>query len=172
MLTHSRIMIIILASTLAACSYNGSINLPGLYRIDIQQGNVIEQAMLDRLREGMDKNQVEFILGTPAIADPFHTDQWEYIYSMAEESEDREQRHIRVHFVDDRLSHIDGDVVVSNRELSDAIRQSRTVEVPPDHRRKRGFFSRLFSAVPLFGDDRPRRVIPAKTTEESDDTSN
>jgi outer membrane protein assembly factor BamE len=66
-------LIMILGLLLSACSYNGSVNLPGVYRIDIQQGNVLEQPMLDKLKAGMDKNLVEFILGTPALIDPFHT---------------------------------------------------------------------------------------------------
>ena len=58
---------------LAACSrsFDGGYNVPLLYKIDIQQGNVIEQDMINKLKPGMDKNQVKFIMGTPVIVDPF-----------------------------------------------------------------------------------------------------
>lgn len=161
--------ILTLSCLISACSYSGSVNLPGLYRIDIQQGNIIDQDMLDRLRPGMDKFQVEFILGTPAIADPFHADQWDYIFSMAEESENRQQRHIRVHFVDDKLAYIDGDVVVSNRVITDALRQSRSVEVPPGSRPDGNIFQRMFNALPFVGEDEPRRARPVETDEEPDE---
>jgi outer membrane protein assembly factor BamE len=166
---QKNLTILILSCTLSACSYNGSINLPGLYRIDIQQGNIIDQDMLDRLRPGMDKFQVGFILGTPAISDPFHRDQWDYIFSMAEESEDRQQRHVRVHFVDNKLAYIDGDVVVSNREITDAVRRSRTVEVPPGSRPRGNIFSRMFNVIPFVGDDEPRRAEPADSDQGSDE---
>ena len=51
-----------------------------MYRIDIQQGNVIAQDALNQVRLGMNKRQVQFILGTPLLADPFHLDRWDYYY--------------------------------------------------------------------------------------------
>ena len=166
-----RIPIVMLILSLSACSYNGSVNLPGLYRIDIQQGNVMEQYMLDRLRPGMDKNQVEFILGTPAFIDPFHSNQWEYFFSMSEDGDNPAQRHLRIHFVDEKLAYIDGDVVVTNRDLTDPIRQSRTVDVPLYSQRNRGIFSRMINAfLPFIGNDQPRRVETEDSNEETDNT--
>ena len=46
--------------------------LPGVYKINVQQGNLVTQEMVDQLRPGMDKRQVKFILGTPLLSDPFH----------------------------------------------------------------------------------------------------
>jgi len=166
MFIQTKLMIVTLALSLNACSYNGSLNLPGLYRIDIQQGNIIDQDMLSRLRPGMDKNQVEFILGTPAIVDPFHIDQWEYLFSMAEESENRQQRHFRIHFIDDKLSYISGDIVVSDRDFSDPIRQSKSVDVPLQN--KKGIFKRIFNNIPFIADRKPRRRPTTETNEETE----
>jgi len=138
---------------LSSCS-GGGFRLPGVYRIDIQQGNVIDQEMIDRLRPGMHKDQVYFILGTPAITDPFHTDQWDYIYSMAEDGKQRYQRHLRIYFEDDRLAYIEGDVVVSMRTPAEPVRNSRTVEVPADLGRE-GFFSRITGVIPFLGEHEP-----------------
>ncbi len=136
---------------LSACSH-----IPGLYRIDIQQGNVIDQVMLDKLKPGMDKNQVHFILGTPAIVDPFHTDQWEYLFSSSEAGDAREQRHLRVHFKDERLAYIDGDIITTNRVPDDTPRQSKTVEVPLNNDKGGGLFRRLFNPRPSSGGDQPK----------------
>jgi len=51
-----------------------------VYRINIQQGNHIDPNALEQLQEGMTKSQVQFLLGTPMIEDPFHTDRWDYVY--------------------------------------------------------------------------------------------
>ena len=51
-----------------------------IYTVDIQQGNVLNQKLVDDLRPGMTKRQVNIVLGTPAIASPFHHDRWDYIY--------------------------------------------------------------------------------------------
>ena len=52
-----------------------------LYKQPIYQGNLIEKTAADQLQAGMSKQQVESLLGTPSIADPFHHDRWDYTAS-------------------------------------------------------------------------------------------
>ena len=64
-----RILLISLAITfLSACSFVG---FPGVYRINIEQGNIVTQDMADQLKPGMNRRQVRFILGTPLAEDTF-----------------------------------------------------------------------------------------------------
>ncbi|GAB3371025.1 outer membrane protein assembly factor BamE [Azotobacter armeniacus] len=56
--------------------------IPGVYKIDIQQGNVVTQDMIDQLRPGMTRRQVRFVMGSPLITDTFHPDRWDYLYSI------------------------------------------------------------------------------------------
>ncbi len=58
------------------------VNIPGVYRLDIQQGNVISAEDLARLEIGMTKGKVRHLLSTPAVRDGFHTDRWDYVYSF------------------------------------------------------------------------------------------
>ena len=84
-----------------------------VHRIDIQQGNVVTEEMLDKLKPGMEKRKVRFILGTPLIVSAFNKDRWDYVYSFQsgrEEREEREQRRISLFFEGDRLHHIEGNV--------------------------------------------------------------
>jgi outer membrane protein assembly factor BamE len=135
---------------LSACSrgYDGSINLPLLYKIDIQQGNVIEQKMIDKLRPGMTKDQVKFIMGTPVIVDPFHNNRWEYIFSYQKGGEVREQRHITLHFDEDKLTHASGDIDVSSvpRLENQIVTEDEAVIVPATSEEK-GFFGRMLDKV-------------------------
>lgn len=55
---------------------------PGVYKIDVQQGNIITQDMVDQLRPGMSKTQVVYLLESPLLRDPFHANRWDYIYSI------------------------------------------------------------------------------------------
>lgn len=80
------------------------------YRIEVQQGNLVTQDMLVRLKPGMTPSQVRFILGTPLIVDPFHTDRWDYVYSLQQEGRVVERRRITVLFENDRLKGVEGDV--------------------------------------------------------------
>lgn len=150
---------------LSVCLLNACSSIPGLYRVDIQQGNVIDQVMIDKLKPGMDKNQVHFILGTPAIVDPFHADQWDYLFTSSEGGDTREQRHLRVHFKDEKLAYIDGDIITSNRVPDDTPRQSKTVEVPLDYDNGGGFFRRIFNNKPPADNDTPEPEVmtPAET---------
>ena len=56
--------------------------IPGVYRIDIQQGNVVDQAMVDQLEIGMERRKVLFIMGTPLLVDPFNQNRWVYLYTL------------------------------------------------------------------------------------------
>ncbi|GGK65131.1 outer membrane protein assembly factor BamE [Amphritea balenae] len=58
----------------------GCADFPGVYKIDIPQGNNITQEMVDKLRPGMTQNQVRYVLGTPLITDSFNVNRWDYIY--------------------------------------------------------------------------------------------
>ena len=53
-----------------------------VYRLNIAQGNLVEQEDLDQVEVGMTRNQVRFLLGTPMIDDPFHQDRWDYVYYL------------------------------------------------------------------------------------------
>jgi outer membrane protein assembly factor BamE len=88
----------------------GGCAFPGVYRIDIPQGNIITQEMIDQLRPGLTKRQVTFILGTPLIRDTFDQDRWDYLYSYQPGGGERVQERITVFFDDNgELTHFEGD---------------------------------------------------------------
>jgi len=84
------------------------------HRIDIQQGNAVTQAMLDKLKPGMTPSQVRFIMGTPLIVDPFRVNRWDYVYRLEQGGKLRETRRVTLIFEDDRLKALEGDVVAAN----------------------------------------------------------
>jgi len=81
------------------------------YKIDIQQGNVVTQEMLSKLKVGMTRAQVRFALGSPLVVDPFRTDRWDYVYSYQKQGKEAERRRVTVIFDEDKLVRIAGDVV-------------------------------------------------------------
>ena len=152
---------------LTACSAEGTRKLPGVYRIDIQQGNVIEQEMLNKLKPGMRKDQVHFIMGTPTIADPFHNERWEYIYTFSRGGNTRQQRHITMYFEEDKLAYLEGGIVKGIRRPPEDYRKERkTVDVPSRHRNQ-SILSKLINVLPFVGDDQPGHGKPTKPAEES-----
>ena len=151
------ILIFISLCLLCACSrsYDGGFNAPLLHKIDIQQGNVVDQEMLDQLKPGMDKKQVKFIMGTPVLIDPFHNERWEYIYSFQEGGTVREQRHITLHFENDKLAYISGDIEISNipRQEYKIITEENAIIVPISDKEEKGFFGRLFDKINPLDDE-------------------
>ena len=129
-----------------------SVPIPGVHQIDIQQGNVIDQEMVNKLKPGMDKSQVRFALGTPTIVDVFHQERWDYIYSLKQGSGERQQRHITLFFEGDKLARVEGDVQPAAGEREEpAASKETTVTVQPTEKKK-GFFGGLKSAIGL-GDE-------------------
>lgn len=89
---------------LAGCSF------PGVYKIDIQQGNVVTQDMIDQLKPGMTRRQVRFIMGNPLITDTFHASRWDYLYSIQPGGRQRYQERVSLMFgSDDQLIGLAGD---------------------------------------------------------------
>lgn len=52
------------------------------YKVPILQGNIFEEEEIEKLSVGLSKEQVQFILGTALIKDPFHSNRWDYYYSV------------------------------------------------------------------------------------------
>ncbi|MCC6609412.1 MAG: outer membrane protein assembly factor BamE [Burkholderiales bacterium] len=95
------------ALALAGC---GSI----VYRIEVQQGNFVDQEAVSQLKRGMTKDQVRFVLGTPLVNDIFHADRWDYVYTRrpARTTTIAEQRRLTLYFdKEGLLDRVEGDVV-------------------------------------------------------------
>jgi outer membrane protein assembly factor BamE len=102
--------------TLAGCgSWGNPVASLKPYRIEVQQGNLVTQDMLARLKPGMSPSQVRFVLGTPLIVDPFHAERWDYVYSLQQGDKVIERRRITVLFENDRLKGVEGDVTPAAR---------------------------------------------------------
>jgi len=117
------------------------LSIPGVYRIPIQQGNLITQEMVNELKPGMTKRQVRFLLGTPLLVDTFHENRWDYLYTHKRGSKsllgdaETEQKRLQLHFSNDRLGKIIGDMYPQGEELAKATKEKsreRTITVPAD----------------------------------------
>lgn len=73
------------------------------YRIDIQQGNFVSQEMLSQLREGMTKEQVRFLLGSPLLTDMFHGWRWDYLFRLQKPNGQLTANRVTIYFKDNRV---------------------------------------------------------------------
>jgi outer membrane protein assembly factor BamE len=82
--------------------------LPFVYKMTVQQGNILTEEMVDRLEPGMSRNQVRYLLGTPALTDIFHTDRWYYTYTIRRGHEDMQTKPLVVYFEGDSMVRVEG----------------------------------------------------------------
>jgi outer membrane protein assembly factor BamE len=94
---------------LAGCSYLPHI----LYKIDVQQGNVVTDEMVEKLKPGMTKSQVLFVMGSPLIVDTFRDNRWDYVYIFREKGDLVEQKRLTIFFENDALVNIENHLVFS-----------------------------------------------------------
>ncbi|ENY71109.1 Small protein A [Aeromonas diversa CDC 2478-85] len=102
-------MKLLMAAALAALTLSGC---SLVYRIDIPQGNYVEQKQVDKLRQGMTREQVVYVLGSPMLKDAFDHDTWHYLYEFQPGRGDKERKEMTLKFVGDRLATMTGDFTV------------------------------------------------------------
>lgn len=123
----------LLLLTLSACSSTPDVSsILSPYRIDVRQGNYVDQSMVARLRPGMSKDQVRFALGTPLVSDIFHADRWDYVYRLQPGSGPVQQRRLIVYFENDKLARVGGDVVAETDPAAQEAPNptARVVDIP------------------------------------------
>ena len=111
----------LLLSLVSGCS---SVNL-GPHRIDVQQGNALDQENIVRLKPGLNRSQVRFLLGTPLVVDPFRTDRWDYVYVFYKAGKLAEQKRITLFFDGEILARIEGDLPAAVPAVATATPESR-----------------------------------------------
>ncbi len=84
-----------------------------VYTLDIQQGNILGQSEIDKLRPGLTKNQVVFVLGNPVVDDSFADDKWIYMYSYTSRNNHTDKKSkLELYFEDNKLVNADGDFTI------------------------------------------------------------
>ena len=93
----------VLAATAVTCLLAACV-----YRVDTQQGNLLDEEQVQAVQVGMTRSQVRFLLGTPMVADPFDQSRWDYIYYFRRgKSGDTRRSHVIVWFEGDSVTRIE-----------------------------------------------------------------
>lgn len=125
--------------------------IPSIYKIDIQQGNVISQARLNQVQPGMTKRQVQFLMGTPLVQDPFHRNRWDYVYTMQRGHGKRKETRLTMLFKQDKLVRITGDLRPHPGAAAPGAGNQKAIEVHPTPGEHKGFFKRLLDDLGFGG---------------------
>ena len=73
------------------------------YKVPVTQGNIFEEEDIEKLQVGQSMDQVQFILGSPMIKDPFHSNRWDYLNLITVGDEKIVEKKLVVIFDDENL---------------------------------------------------------------------
>lgn len=94
-----------------------------IYKVDVHQGNLLDEANVKQLEPGLNKRQVHALLGSPMVADPFNQSRWDYVSSVSRRGSDPEIKNLVLTFDGDALATIEGDYFPEQDE--ELMRESR-----------------------------------------------
>ncbi len=137
----ARIVLLALAALLLhGCStwrdYAPDVSRLGVYKLDINQGNYITQDMVEKLKEGQNKQQVRLILGTPLLVSAFRDNRWDYLYEYTRQGKKIEHRKFSAYFVDDKLARWEGDELPVSAAQLNRIAADRALAPQPGAERE------------------------------------
>ena len=136
--------LLIITTCIASLSTTACSRYHLVHKIDIQQGNVITQDEVNQLEPGMNRRQVQYIMGSPMIADVFHQDRWDYVYLFQPGYGEMLEERVTLHFDNDALSRVSGTLHPDAADTASARPQQVTLVVPPEVRIEPGVFNKLW----------------------------
>jgi outer membrane protein assembly factor BamE len=102
------------------------------YKVEVVQGNFVSKEQVELLKPGINRQQVRDILGTPLITSVFHTDRWDYVFTLKRQGVPNQERKLTVFFKGNELERFEGDTMPSEADFVAALdvrRKSNRVPV-------------------------------------------
>ena len=108
-----------LCTGLAGCAGTGErlASMVTPYKVDVVQGNFISREQVQMLQPGMGRQQVREILGTPLMVSVFHSDRWDYVFTLKRPDVEVQTRKLTVFFKDNVMERVEGDEMPTEAEF-------------------------------------------------------
>jgi outer membrane protein assembly factor BamE len=101
------------------------------YKVDVVQGNFVSKEQVELLKPGMSRQQVREILGTSLLNDVFHSNRWDYVFTIRRQGVEPQQRRLTLFFNGEALDRFEGDPMPSEEEFVAALdTRKRSGKVP------------------------------------------
>ncbi|WP_418140740.1 outer membrane protein assembly factor BamE [Marinobacter sp. MA] len=96
---------LILTLVLSGCVF------PGVYKINVQQGNIVTDEELTQLTEGLPRSQVHAVMGTPLMLNPVDPSREYYVYTFQREGGDIQEQRIIVYYEGDQYAYYEAQLL-------------------------------------------------------------
>jgi outer membrane protein assembly factor BamE len=107
--------------------------------------------MVAKLKPGMTKAQVRFVMGTPLITDAFHANRWDYVYRFQKAGKLMEERKLALFFDRELLQRVEGDVVAASPVAEEKKEPAKAVDQPVQGtapaKEEKGFFGSMIEKI-------------------------
>jgi outer membrane protein assembly factor BamE len=87
------------------------------YKVEIVQGNFVSKEQVEALKPGMARQQVRDILGTPLVTDAFHSNRWDYVFTIRRQGVEPQKKQLTVFFNGEVLDRFEGDEMPSEADF-------------------------------------------------------
>jgi outer membrane protein assembly factor BamE len=121
-----------------------------IYKPEVVQGNFVSREQVQTLRAGMPRQAVRDVLGTPLVTSVFHSDRWDYAFTIRRQGAEPQQRRISVFFKNDALDRIEGDPLPTEAEFAAKLDNRRPPTKLPELKAKEADLAK-FPAKPVVG---------------------
>ncbi|WP_199052096.1 outer membrane protein assembly factor BamE [Aquitalea sp. ASV15] len=112
-----RALIIAAVIALSGCTSMNPINWITPHKMEIQQGNYVTEDAVAKLKPGMTRSQVRFLLGTPLLTDAFHNNRWDYPYQDTKQGKLVDKTLLTVFFEGDTMVRVEGTAQPAERAI-------------------------------------------------------
>lgn len=117
--------------SMAACSSTSGgsanpVNWITPYKIDVIQGNFVSKEQVEALKAGMTRGEVKDVLGTPLLASLFHSDRWDYVFTLKRQGVESQSYKYTTFFKGDVLERFEGDAMPTEAEFILALASARS----------------------------------------------
>lgn len=107
-----------------------------VYKQPVFQGNLLDQASVNQLAVGMNRQQVFGLLGSPSVEDPFHKNRWDYIASQRRGHGKTDIKTFTVHFDGDKVARWEGGYF-AEQDAQLAAEMAKFGNLPKDDKKKK-----------------------------------
>ncbi len=119
--------------------------LPFVYKMTVQQGNLLTEERIAQLTPGMTATQVRYLLGTPLLTHLFRSQRWDYIYTIRRRHQPMEIKQLTLYFDQEILARIETDRTLPPPETLDELAERDQIVEVPDWQDNRGLVRQLLN---------------------------
>jgi len=92
--------------TVLICFFSLSLLAGCVYKVPVQQGNIITDKEVAKLHRGMSPNQVARVMGNPVLDNIYLSNKVIYVYTIQKGYRKRHERRLYVTFVNNKVTNI------------------------------------------------------------------